>query len=274
MKFKLSNGKEIPAIAIGTWSLEGDEAYNSVLNAIKNGYTHIDAAAVYGNEVEVGRAIKDSGVDRSKLFITSKLWNAEQGYESAKKALEKSLKDLGLDYLDMYLIHWPKTYELARESWKAMEEAFNDGKVKGIGVSNFNIHHIEDILKVAKVKPIINQVECHLELQNVKLREYCESHGIQLEAYAPLMSHAHVKNLLSRDDLKAIADKYNATPAQIALKYLIQRNIVVLARSSKEERIIENLKCLDITIKEEDMKTLRNFNSGNRTFPEPDNIDF
>lgn len=272
--FKLKNGVEIPVVGLGTWQSEGEDAYNAVLTALKNGYRHIDAAMIYGNEEEVGRAIKDSGIKREDLFITSKLWNTDQGYETTKFALNNSLDRLGLEYLDLYLIHWPKGYEKARGTWWALEELHSEGKVRALGVSNFNIHHIDNILKYAKkVKPVVNQVECHVELQNHVLQEYCANKGIILEAYAPLMS-SKVQDLLAKEELKTIANKYNKTIPQVAIRWLVQRGIVALPKSITPERIIENFDVFDFELTNEDMSVIRKLNTAHRIFPEPDNIDF
>lgn len=270
---KLSNGVLIPQIGLGTFRSKDEDAYNAVLHALKIGYRHIDTAAIYGNEEQVGKAIKDSLVPREEIFITTKLWNSDQGYESAKEALKKSLERLDLDYIDLYLIHWPQTYQKAADSWKYMEEALNEGLVRSIGVSNFNIHHIEHLLLTANVKPMVNQVECHIGLQNHKLQQFCSSHNIYLEAYAPLMSH-HVSELISNETLINIGDKYNKTPAQVAIKWLLQRDIIALPKSITLHRIEDNFNVFDFELKENDMDEIRKLNNARKIFPEPDNIDF
>lgn len=270
---KLNNGTNIPQLALGTWQSEGEDCYFAVKHALENGYTHIDGAAIYGNEEQVGRAIKDSGVNREDIFVTTKLWNSFQGYESTFKAFDESLEKLGLDYVDLYLIHWPQNYELELASWKAMEEIYKSGRAKAIGVSNFNIHHIDNILRNSEVVPAINQVECHIGYQNVKLQAYCEEHGIKLEAYAPLKSK-NIKDVLNDSDLISIGNKYQKTPTQVALRYLIQRDIIVLPKSITPSRIDQNLDVFDFELSDEDMSEIRRKNTGERIFPEPDNIDF
>ncbi len=273
MDFTLNNGQKIPAIGLGTFRAEEKDAYEAVLHALKNGYRHIDTAAIYQNEEAVGRAIKDSGVPREDLFITTKLWNGEQGYLSAKRALKKSLERLGLEYVDLYLIHWPKTYQKTADSYQALEEAYRDGLARNIGVSNFLIHHLEHLFDTAEIMPQVNQVETHVMLQNEILQEFCMKHGIYLEAYAPLMSH-HIQELLENETLQGIAKKHDATIAQVAIKYLLDRDIIVLPKSVTPKRIDENFASLNLTLDDEDREKLRKLNRGRKLFPEPDNIDF
>lgn len=269
----LNNGVEIPAIGLGTFRSKERDAYNATLHALKNGYRHIDTAAIYGNEEEVGQAIKDSGLAREEIFVTTKLWTGDQGYLSAKVALKKSLKRLGLNYVDLYLIHWPKSYELTRKTWQAFEELYYEGYTRAIGVSNFQFHHIEHLLETAEIIPQVNQVETHIELQNHKLQEFCMMNGIYLEAYAPLMSH-EIKDLLENEDLKKIADKHGRTNPEIALKYLYDRDIIIIPKSITPKRIETNFKITDVVLDDEDMQALRKLNRANKIFAEADNIDF
>lgn len=271
--FKLRNNIEIPVVGLGTWKSTKEDAYNAVKWALEAGYRHIDSAAIYGNEVEVGRAIKDSSVPREDIFLTSKLWNTEQGYEKTKKAIEKSLQDLDVDYIDLYLIHWFKGYENGLSSWKAIEEAYEDGKLKAIGVSNHNVHHLMNLINNAKVPPMINQVETHVELQNEFLRSYCEENGIVLEAYAPLMSWK-VKDLLDNETLVNIAKKHNKTVPQVAINWLVSRGIVALPKSTNKERIISNFDVFDFELTQEDLTEIKSLNKGNKLFPEFDNVTF
>ncbi|MFH5882215.1 aldo/keto reductase [Liberiplasma polymorphum] len=273
MKVILNNGVEMPIIGLGTFRSKDEDAYKATLHALKNGYRHIDTAQAYGNEEEIGRAIKDSGIKREELFITTKLWNVNQGYLNTKRALMKSLERLGLDYVDLYLIHWPQSYEKTRDSYQALEELYYDGYTRAIGVSNFNFHHLEHLMETAEIMPQINQVECHVYLQNVKLQEFCMKNGIYLEAYAPFLSH-HIKELLDDEKMQAVAKKYKKSVPQIALRYLIQKEIIVIPKSITPSRIDENLNVFDFEIDEEDMKVLRTFNKARKLFPEPDNIDF
>ena len=269
----LNNGVQIPVIGLGTFRAKENEAYEATLHALKVGYRHIDTAMIYQNEHEVGRAIKDSKIPREELFITSKLWNTDQGYEEALKAYQKSLLELDLDYLDLYLIHWPKSYEKTNDSWKALERLYLDGKVRAIGVSNFNFHHLEHLLETAEIIPAVNQIENNLYVQNQKLYEFCMASSIHLQAYAPLMSH-EISRLLENDTLKAMAKEKNCTIAQIALKYQIDRDIIIIPKSSNPKRIEENIDVLDITFTEEEREILKKLNNGRKFFPDPDNISF
>lgn len=271
--FKLSNGNTIPCIGLGTWRSEPDKVYDAVLTAIEAGYRHIDAAMIYNNEEQVGKAIKDSGIKREELFVTTKLWNSDQGYETTKKALETSLEKLGLDYIDLYLIHWFKGYDKLFESYKAMEELYKEGKIKALGTSNFNVHHIMKLIEFAEIKPVVNQVETHIALQNQFLQEYCSSEGIQLEAYAPLMS-SNISELLSNQTMNELAQKYNKTVPQVAIKWLLQRGIVALPKSVTPSRIIENFNVFDFEISSEDMDKIKTLNQGKKLFPEMDNVTF
>ncbi|MFP4478922.1 MAG: aldo/keto reductase [Candidatus Izemoplasmatales bacterium] len=270
---KLNNDKLMPIIGLGTFRSEEDEAYKAVLTALETGYRHIDTAAVYGNEEAVGKAIKDSDVKREDIFVTTKLWNTEQGYQSTIKAFNESLEKLGLEYVDLYLIHWFKGYENSLDTWRAFETLYEMGKVKAIGVSNYNVHHLQHLLDNAKVKPMVNQVETHIRLQNEFLRNFCESKGIQLEAYAPLMSH-HIDDLLENDTMKEIAKKYNKTIAQIAIKWLTERDIVVIPKSVHVKRIKENFDIFDFSLTDDDMKKIKELNKGRKLFPEFDNVTF
>lgn len=274
MKYiKLSNDVEIPILGLGTWKSTGEEVYTAVRFAIESGYTHIDTASVYENEEEVGKAIQDSHVDRSELFVTTKLWNTVSTYEEALQAFETSLKKLKLDYIDLYLIHWPGSYDRIVEVWKAMEELYRKGNVKAIGVSNFNVHHLNLLMEKGEVKPVVNQVECHIKYQNVFLQEFCHKHNIYLEAYAPLMSW-EVTKLLEDETLLKLASKYNKTATQIALRWLIQREIIPLPKSVTPNRIKENIEVFDFELTKEEMNKIRKVNFGTRLFIEPDNMDF
>lgn len=270
---KLNNDLNIPAIGFGTWRSTEEDGYNSVRHALKAGYTHIDTAEIYANEYEVGRALSDSGVNRKEVFVTTKLWNSHSTREEAEQALVESLEKLGTDYVDLYLIHWPGTYERIRDVWTAMEAGVDAGKVRAIGVSNFNAHHINMLLESARIKPVINQVECHVHLQNVFLQKFCAQKGIVLQAYAPLNSD-RIGELLSDETLRDIAASHGKTIPQVALRWLVQRGIVALPKSTTPSRIEENLDIFDFSLSEAEMKLIRSLNRGKRAFPEPDNMDF
>lgn len=269
----LHNGVTIPLVGLGTWKSKDEDAYNAVLCAIKEGYTHIDTAAIYGNEEAVGRAIKDSGVDRETLFVTTKVWNTKQGYQSTIDACEDSLQKLELEYVDLYLIHWFKGYENSLETYRAMEYLYEQGKVKAIGVSNYNVHHIQHLLNHAKIPPMVNQVETHVTLQNEFLRSFCEEHNIQLEAYAPLMS-SQINELLEMEILQKIAKKHQKSVPQIAIRWLIERQIVVIPKSITPSRIKSNFDVFDFTLDQEDLEQIKTLNRGNKMFPEMDNVTF
>lgn len=272
-KVKLNNNYEMPIIGLGTWRSSNDDAYTAVLAALKAGYRHIDTAAVYGNESGVGKAIKDSGVKREEIFVTTKLWNGDQGYESTLKAFETSLEKLGLDYVDLYLIHWFKGYDNSLSSYRAMEELYRQGKVKAIGVSNYNVHHIQHLLDNVKVKPMVNQVETHVTVQNHFLHDFCKNNGIQMEAYAPLMSRK-IDWLLENETLKEIAKKHNKTVPQIAIRWLIERDIVVIPKSITSARIEANFNVFDFNLDADDMHKIRQLNTGKKLFAEFDNVDY
>ncbi|TYR79392.1 aldo/keto reductase [Priestia megaterium] len=266
----LANGVEMPWFGLGVFKVEdGQEVINSVKAAIKAGYKSIDTAKIYENEEGVGQAIKESGVAREELFITTKVWNADQGYESTLEAFETSLNKLGLDYLDLYLIHWPVEGKY-KDTWRALEKLYKDGKVRAIGVSNFHIHHLEDLLADAEVKPMVNQVELHPLLTQVELREYCKEQGIQIEAWSPLAQG----ELLDNEVLKEIADKHGKSTAQIILRWDLQNEIVTIPKSIKEHRIIENATIFDFELSSEEVEKINALNQNHRVGPDPDNFDF
>jgi diketogulonate reductase-like aldo/keto reductase len=270
---KLNNNYEMPIIGLGTFRSKENDAYKAVKVALETGYRHIDTAMIYGNEEELGRAIKDSGIPREELFITTKLWNTDQGYEKTIEAFNKSLKNLGLEYVDLYLIHWFKGYENALETYRAFEKLYEEGKIKAIGVSNYNVHHLMYLLEHATIPPMVNQVETHVTLQNHFLHDYCKENNIQLEAYAPLMSH-RISDLLENKTMEKVAKKHHKTIPQIAIRWLIERNIVVIPKSITPSRIQQNFDVFDFSLDEEDMKEIRTVNKGNKIFTEFDNVDY
>ncbi|MEP9407059.1 aldo/keto reductase [Peribacillus frigoritolerans] len=270
----LHNGVEMPWFGLGVFKVEeGPELVNAVKVAIKHGYRSIDTAAIYENEEGVGQGIregiKEAGISREDLFVTSKVWNADLGYESAIAAYEKSLKKLGLEYLDLYLIHWPVEGKY-KEAWRALETLYKEGKVKAIGVSNFQIHHLKDLMEDAEVKPMVNQVECHPRLTQKEVQAFCKEQGIQLEAWSPLMQG----ELLDNDVLQAIATKHGKSVAQVILRWDLQNGIVTIPKSTKEHRIVENSSVFDFELTEEEMNQIDGLNQNHRVGPDPDNFDF
>ncbi|SMQ64696.1 Aldo/keto reductase [Bacillus sp. OV166] len=264
----LSNGVKMPWVGLGVFKVtEGEEVIQSVKAAIQNGYISIDTAAIYGNEEGVGQAIKDSGVPREDLFITTKLWNSEQGYESTLKAFETSLTKLGLDYLDLYLIHWPGK-DKYKETWKAFEKLYKEGRVRAIGVSNFQVHHLEDLISSAEIKPMVNQVEFHPHLTQKELLAFCKNEGIQLEAWSPLKQG----KLLNEPVLEDLAHKYNKSVAQVILRWDLQHGVVTIPKSIKEHRIIENADIFDFELSTEDMDKIDGLNQDSRAGSHPDTM--
>ncbi|MFD2655018.1 aldo/keto reductase [Gracilibacillus thailandensis] len=267
----LHNGVKMPWFGLGVFLVEeGEEVYNSVKWALEHGYKSIDTAAVYGNEEGVGKAIKDSGIPREELFITSKLWNGDQGYEETLQAFETSLNKLGLEYLDLYLIHWPvPELNKYKESWKAMEKLYNDGKIRAIGVSNFKEHHLEDLMSEAQVAPMVNQVEYHPHLQQRSLHEFCKQHNIQLEAWSPLKQG----KILDDPTLTDIAKRHGKSTAQVILRWDLQQDVVTIPKSVKQHRIQDNADVFDFELTEEEMKLIQDMNKDERVGPDPDEFN-
>ncbi len=269
-KVKLNNGVEMPWFGLGVWQVEdGDEAKNSVKAAIKAGYVGIDTAAAYKNEKSVGEAIRESGANRDDLFITSKVWNGDQGYDETLAAFDATMEKLGLDVLDLYLIHWPVKGKY-KDTWRAMEKLYKDGRIRSIGVSNFQPHHLDDLLADAEVVPAVNQVEFHPLLTQNELLNYCAQKGIQVEAWSPLARGL----LFDNEVVKGLGDKYGKSPAQILLRWVLDKGVVVLTRSVKESRIVENADLFDFTLTPEDVTALEALNKNERTGPDPDNFNF
>lgn len=262
----LHNGVEMPQFGLGVWQVkDGSEVVSSMSYALEAGYKAIDTAAIYKNEEGVGQAIKDSGIPREELFITTKVWNADQGYELTIEAYETSLKKLGLDYVDLYLIHWPGK-ELYKETWRALETLYKDGRVRAIGVSNFKQHHLEDLIAHSEIVPMVNQIELHPQLSQVKMREYCLSQGILVEAWSPLGSG----KLLDHPVIAEIAAKYHKSIAQVILRWDLQHGIITIPKSVRQERIVENANVFDFEIAAEDMAKIDALNKDERVGPDPD----
>jgi len=267
---KLNNGVEIPVLGLGVFrSPEGDETYNAVRYAIDAGYKHIDTAMIYRNEVSVGKAIKDSGIKRGDIFITTKLWNEDMRQGTQYQAFEESLERLQIDYVDLYLIHWPVRGKYV-ESWKILEKIYAEGRARAVGVSNFHIHHLEDIFAASDLIPAVNQVECHPWLTQVELVDYCQNKGILFEPWSPLGAGQLIEN----EVLKAIAQKYNKSVAQLILKWGLQRGFINIPKSTNKDRIIENSRIFDFTIADDDMAEMFTLNINKRTGADPETFTF
>jgi len=264
-KVKLNNGIEMPLLGLGTFQAgRGQETQDAVLYALEIGYRLIDTAAMYGNEEDVAEALRQSGISREEVFVTTKLWNSDHGYDATIAACERSLKRLGLSSIDLYLVHWPLK-GLRKQTWKAMETLLEEGKCRAIGVSNYMIWHLEELLSNSSTIPAVNQVEFSPYLYQKDLLDFCRSHDIQLEAYSPL-----TKGLKLNDPkLLDTASKYSKNPAQILIRWALQRGIVVIPKSSRKKRIYENADVFDFTISSEDMKVLDSFNEDLRTSWDP-----
>jgi len=261
----LNNGIEMPVFGLGTYQTRaGKETRDAVLYALQIGYRLIDTAAMYGNEKEVGEAVRDSGISREEIFVTTKLWNSDHGYDKALAAFEESREKLGLDYVDLYLIHWP-VEGLRKESWTALEALLADGKCRAIGVSNYMTWHLDELLKYSSTVPAVNQVEFSPYLYLKDLLEYCRSHHIQSESYSPLTKG----HKLVDPKLREVAAGYSKTPAQILIRWALQRQVVVIPKSSRKERIKENSEVFDFAISDQDMKLLDSFDQDLRTSWDP-----
>lgn len=265
---KLNNGVEMPILGLGTWQIHGKEAERSVLHALDVGYKHIDTAALYDNEEEVGKAIRKSGIPREEVFITTKLWNEDHGYKHTIAACDRSLKGLGLSYVDLYLIHWPVS-NIRNETWKAMEALLKSGKCRAIGVSNFTIKHLEQLMRQSPTVPAVNQVEFSPYLYQKDLLDFCRSNEIQLEAYSPLTRGRKLKDRR----LVTIAKKYGKSTAQILIRWALQSGIVAIPKASREKHIRENANVFDFDISSEDMVILYSFNETLRISWDPTEFD-
>jgi diketogulonate reductase-like aldo/keto reductase len=262
-KILLNNGIEMPILGFGVYQItDADECENAVLEALQAGYRLLDTASVYGNEEAVGRAVKKSSIDRKELFITTKVWIQDAGYDSTKMAFERSLKRLQLDYLDLYLVHQP--YGDVYGSWRAMEDLYEEGRIKAIGVSNFYPDKLMDLIIHNKVVPAINQIETHPFWQQIETRKFLESQKVQLQSWGPF---AEGKNDIFQNELLlSISKDYQKSVAQIILRWLIQRNIIVIPKSVHKERIIENFKVFDFELKSEDMEKITSLDTNQSLF--------
>ncbi|MGN7177721.1 glyoxal reductase [Paenibacillus sp. FSL R5-0490] len=266
----LNNGVEMPQFGLGVYKVEkGLQIEKTVKDAINIGYRLIDTAAFYENEEGVGKAIKESGVPREELFITTKVWNTDQGYNQTLHAFDNSRKKLGLDYIDLYLIHWPVKGKYV-ETWRALEKLYKDGKVRAIGVSNFQIHHLKDILENSSEKPAVNQVELHPLLSQEELRAFCGEYNIKVQAWSPIARG----RVLEDNTIKEIAKRHGKSAAQIILKWHLQNGIMVIPKSVKKERLRENTDIFDFELTEDDIRQMNALNNNHRFGADPDNFNF
>lgn len=266
----LHNGVKMPYFGLGVYKVEnGDQVVNTVKTALDLGYRLIDTASLYENEEGVGQAIKESGIPREEIFVTSKVWNDDQGYDSTLRAFEKSLKKLDLEYIDLYLIHWA-VKEKYLDTWKALVQLYKEGRVRAIGVSNFQIHHLQDIMDHFDEIPTVNQVELHPLLSQEELRSFCNQHQIKVEAWSPLARG----RIFDHPTLKSLGEKYGKSPAQIILRWHLQNDVIVIPKSVHPERLKENADIFDFELTSEDMAAINALNENKRFGKDPDNFQF
>jgi diketogulonate reductase-like aldo/keto reductase len=266
----LSNGVKMPWLGLGSLYMpDGEAVENAVRWALETSYRSIDTASYYQNEVGVGRAIKQSGIPREEIFVTSKVWNTDQGYDNTLAAFESSLKRLDMDYVDLYLVHWPVEGKF-KETYRALETIYESGQARAIGVSNFLIHHLEALLEEARIVPMVNQVEFHPYLQQPDLQAFCCKHQIQLEAWRPIMKG----QVMQVPELIELGQKYGKTPIQVTLRWILQHEIVTIPKSQQKQRIQDNADIFDFEIEPEDMALIDGLDRGERLGPDPDNFDF
>jgi 2,5-diketo-D-gluconate reductase A len=270
--FTLNNGVSMPQLGLGVYKAQdGKEVTTAVKYALETGYRLIDTAALYGNERGVGQAVKESHIPREEIFVTTKLWNDSHDYEKALRAFDTSMVKLGLDYLDLYLIHWPvPAQNKFSEAWRALEKLYEDKRVRAIGVCNFKPAHFEQLLQTAQVVPMINQIELHPRLQQHETREFCMLNNIQIESWSPLM---RAGELMHNDTLTELADKYGKTPAQIILRWHVDSGFVVIPKSVHTDRIDENMAIFDFQLDDGDMAAIAKLDGGTRIGPDPDGLN-
>lgn len=266
-KIKLNNGVMIPAIGLGVYQARaGGETHDAVLHALKAGYRHIDTAKFYANEKDIASALKQTTVPREHIFITTKLWNDDHGYDKTIKACNESLKQLGIPFVDLYLIHFP-VRKLRLDSWRALETLYEEGKCRAIGVSNYTIRHIQELLEKSKITPAVNQVEFHPYLYQKELLDFCHTHHIRIEAYSPLTKGKK----LNDPKLMEMASRYHRSSAQILIRWALQHGLIVIPKSTHAERIRENADVYDFEISAEDMDVLNSFHCNYRVAWDPSN---
>jgi len=277
-QMKLNNGVGIHCIGYGTFQTPVEETFQAVAKAIELGYRHIDTASYYQNEAGVGKAVRESGLPREEFFVTSKLWNSERGYEKTKAAFEKTMQELGLEYLDLYLIHWPANYlqfgaeakKLNAETWRALEDLYFEGRIKAIGLSNFLPHHIENLMETAQVKPMVNQIELHPGWLQSGTIKYCQDQEILVEAWSPLGR----KEVLENPVLEEIAQKYGKSTAQLCVRWVLQHGVLPLPKTVSAERMAANAAVFDFEISAEDMQTIDSLSNIGGQCARPDDVTF
>ena len=266
----LHNEVKMPWLGLGVFqSEEGREVEQAVQWALELGYCSIDTASIYGNEAGVGKAINESGIPRGDIFLTTKVWNTDQGFNQTLDAFEASIERLQQDYIDLYLIHWPVQGKY-KESWKALEQLYKQGRVRAIGVSNFLVHHLKDLLADCETVPMVNQVEFHPRLVQPTLLDFCRTEGIQVEAWSPIMRG----KVLEIPELIAIAEKYNKTAVQVVLRWDLQHNVVTIPKSSRKDRLAANKEIFDFELSDEEMSLIDALDRKERIGPDPDNFNF
>lgn len=268
---ELNNGTTIPQLGFGVFQIDPSDTAEAVTTAFDAGYRHVDTAQMYGNEAEVGEAVAKSGIARDELWITTKCNNSNHGYDDAQRALDESLSALGLDYVDLYLIHWPLPGKnLYVETWKGLEKAYADGKARAIGVSNFQSHHLDRLLQETDTVPAVNQIELHPQLQQAAMLAYDDRHGIATEAWSPI---GQGKGLLDAPELGEIAEAHGKSAAQVVLRWHIQIGTIIFPKSVTPERVRENIAIFDFELSEEEMQTIKGMDQNKRLGPDPDRFD-
>ena len=277
-KLTLNNGYQIPCVGYGTYQTPPEEAYAVTKTALELGYRHVDTAAFYQNEEGVGQAIRESGIPREEIFVTTKVWNDDRGYDKTIASVRKSLATMGLDYIDLVLIHWPANYrqfgteaaKINADTWRALEDLCHEGCVKAIGLSNFLAHHIEKLLETAEIKPQVDQIEFHPGWLQAGVVRYCQDNDILVQAWSPMGR----SDALSNETIVSVAQKYGKSPTQLCIRWVMQHGVLPLPKSVTAERIRENMEVFDFEISEEDMKTLDNLDLIGGQCARPDDVDF